>query len=117
VSENPPKNFFSRATIAEDAKVLYALLDAAEAAGLLAGDDILTCWRDLKQRVDRSGYEPETEGLFNLLKAIDAAGLLGGSWIRLRWQSIRHRIDSAPRRMESRPASDRPPALDRRSAS
>ena len=114
--ENPPKNFFSRATIAEDAKVLYALLDAAQAEALLRTDDLLARWHELKRRVDRSGYEPETEALFNLLVAVDRSGALGGTWIRTRWLTIRHRIDSAPRRMQPRHDGDHESSGHRRHA-
>ena len=111
-----PKNFYSRATIAEDAKVLYALLDAADAATLLRSQELLDRWHEVKQRVDRSGYEPETECLFNLLVDADRAGLLDNSWVRSRWLTIRHRIDSAHRRMNPRNESDRDPAHHRRGA-
>lgn len=111
-----PKNFYSRATIAEDAKVLYALLDAAEAATLLRSPTILERWHEVKKRVDRSGYEIETEHLFNLLVDADRLGLLGNSWVRARWLPIRHRIDSAPRRMTPRDERDRDPAHHRRGA-
>lgn len=111
-----PKIFYSRATIAEDAKVLYALLDAADAATLLRSQTFIDRWRDVKSRVDRSGYEAETENLFNLLVNVDQAGLLDNSWVRARWLPIRHRIDSAPRRMHPRNESDRDPAHHRRGA-
>jgi len=96
------KNFYSRATIAEESKLLYSLLDAAEEAGLLNRPDIAARWQELKRRVDRSGYEIETELCFKLLSEIDQSGALAGTWIRLRWLSFKHRIDAAPRRSKPR---------------
>ena len=91
------QNFYSCATIAEESKLLYSLLDAAEEAGLLNRPDIAARWQELKRRVDRSGYENEMELCFKLLSEIDQSGALAGTWIRLRWLSVKHRIAAAPR--------------------
>lgn len=98
------KNFFSRATIAEEAKLLFTLTDAAVELGRLTNPESQARWQEAKKRVEKKGYEPETELLFNLLSEIDASGGLKGTWIHPRWLAVKKRIDDAPRRKVERPA-------------
>lgn len=96
------KNFYSRATIAEEAKLLFMLADAAAEMGRLTNPESKAHWLDAKKRVEKKGYEPETELLFTLLTEIDAAGGLKGTWIQSRWHTVKKRIDEAPRRKAPR---------------
>ena len=96
-------NFYNRATIAEEAKLLFTLADEAEQLGLIRNAESLQRWRAVKQNIAKTGYEPETEFLFTLLCEIHATGALTGTAVEPRWLPVKDKIDSAPRRMYPRP--------------
>jgi hypothetical protein len=96
-------NFYNRATIAEEAKLLFTLVDEVDQLGLLTNSESLQRWRAVKQNIAKTGYEPETEFLFTLLCEVHATGALAGTPVEPRWLPVKHRIDSAPRRMYPRP--------------
>jgi hypothetical protein len=96
-------NFYNRATIAEEAKLLFTLLDEADGLGLLKDSESLLRWRAVKQNISKTGYEPETEFLFTLLNEIHSTGGLAGTDVETRWLPVKARIDNAPRRMYPRP--------------
>lgn len=96
-------NFYNRATIAEEAKLLFTLAEEAEQLGLIQSSESLQRWRGVKQNIAKTGYAPETEFLFSLLSEIHATGVIAGTPIEERWLAVKNRIDSAPRRMYPRP--------------
>ena len=98
------QNFYNRATIAEEAKVLFSIADEADQLGLIRNAESLARWRHVKQRIDKTGYGPETEFLFTLLCEIDGNGALSASPLKDRWLPVKTRIDNAPRRMYPRPS-------------
>ena len=81
------------ATIRDEARVLYTLLDAADSAGLMNGTAVEPAWREANARVlVRPNYDSEAEVFHDLMAALDASGALAGTWIEERWRMIQSRV-------------------------
>jgi hypothetical protein len=80
--------------IQSEGRLLYTLLDAADAAGLLTAA-IAARWRDTKTRIICGApYEAEAGALHELLAELATAGALTGSWIEARWRTLAARIET-----------------------
>ncbi len=84
------------ATIRDEARVLYTLLDAAASAGLMDETTVEPAWREANSRLlARPNYESEAEVFHGLMVALDASGALAGTWIEERWRTIQSRVAPA----------------------
>jgi hypothetical protein len=87
-----------------EAKLLYALIDAAHDDGLIRSSPLLAEWLGIKQiatvfpNVDRAA-------LYHLAEGLDATGAIANTWMRERWLIVKRRVESDP--MEF-PASQAP---------
>jgi len=82
--------------VRHEGRLLYVLLDAAEANGTLRGTAVEARWREGKERVQDSGdFEGEAALYFELLSELAASGKLAGTWIEQRWLTIKTRIPAA----------------------
>ena len=72
----------------EEAKVLFALLDAAKAQGLCRGTSVETRWDEARNRLLRTGCEEEGGLMWDLLAELEDMGVLTG-WIFERWREIK----------------------------
>ncbi|MEI6467461.1 MAG: hypothetical protein WCQ89_22250 [Verrucomicrobiota bacterium] len=80
--------------IQSEGRLLYALLDAADEAGLLAATTAAS-WRETKTRIlCGTPYEIEALICHRLLSELVQQGDLSGTWIEARWRTIVARIDS-----------------------
>lgn len=75
----------------EETRLLYTLLDAAEAEGRLSNPALAETWRTLKQRFDNARSEQECAALNALLDELDRSGAVAGTWIQARWHAIKAR--------------------------
>jgi hypothetical protein len=76
-----------------EAKVVVVLLDAAEAAGLFAEDDLLRRWSELKGRCSPSDdFVAEAVPLWQLLSEIMSRPEAQGHWIERRWREVEARM-------------------------
>lgn len=73
----------------ETARLLFALLDAADEDGLLRGCAREERWREVKQRSGASSYHAEGALFWELLEELDRAGKLDGTWMQERWHAAR----------------------------
>jgi len=71
---------------------LYALLDAAEDDGLMAGFAEEGCWRDVKRRAATLRFQQEGRLFWTLLSALERTGKLDSTWILARWISVKNRV-------------------------
>ena len=76
----------------EDARLLYALLDAAEDDGLMAGFAEAGRWRDVKRRAATVRFQQEGRLFWTLLSALERTGKLDSTWILARWISVKNRV-------------------------
>lgn len=78
-----------------EAKLLYALLDAAADDGRLRRSPFETRWEAVKaqahifSRVDRSA-------LYQLVEELAGVGGLDSTWMHERWLNVKARVETAP---------------------
>jgi len=80
--------------ICQEARLLFALLDAVDSEDLIAGMPCQTRWRALKARINSgaSHYENEADESYELLVEIGSSGAISGTWIEKRWLTTSARI-------------------------
>ena len=72
-------------TLAEEARLLYALLVAAEDEHRLHNLPVEERWHALKKRFDDSRCEQEHGALAALFDELERTDALAGTWIQFRW--------------------------------
>lgn len=87
-----------------EAKLLYALLDAADADGLFGRSPFAAPWEELKRMAEPFPKIDRAE-LYHLAEAVAASGALDHTWMRARWLTVKGRVESDPREY---PASQAP---------
>lgn len=79
-----------------EARVVVVLLDAAEAAGLIADPQLIIRWSDLKARSSPSDdFVAEAAPLWDLLCAVMEQPDAQGHWIWRRWREVQARLQMA----------------------
>jgi hypothetical protein len=95
-------------TRAEQARLLYTLLDAAEVENRLLDPAVAECWLAVKARFDNARSEQHYEALEAVFDDLDRTGALVGTWIQARWLAAKIRRDTeSPFPKHSRPGGDR----------
>jgi hypothetical protein len=79
----------------EDARLLFALLDAADDDGLLRGFAGEARWREVKGRGPTLRYQQEGNLFWELLDELDRAGKLDRTWMHERWRTLKTRTTGA----------------------
>lgn len=93
-----PFEFERPSRVVAEGRILFALMDAAEAAGALAGFPFREQWREISRAVENTtSYEKSAPKLYDLMLALYASGILADTWIEKRFLSVRARIEDAPR--------------------
>ena len=70
---------------AEEARLLYRLLDAAEEEQRLLDSAALAKWLALKHRFDRARAERTHAALVDLFEDLERMQIFTGTWIEFRW--------------------------------
>jgi hypothetical protein len=87
----------TRAPFGSEGRVLYTLLDAAQAAGLIRDFALQQQWREIEARLKaKPHYFDEADAMHALLAEIEAEGSLAGTWIEERWRSVQQRASRPP---------------------
>ena len=77
----------------QEGRLLFALLDAIDAEGLISDTPFQSRWRVLKTRVDGGAtYEAEAEDSYELLVEIARTGAISRTWMEQRWLAAEARI-------------------------
>jgi hypothetical protein len=98
-------------THAEQARLLYALLDAAEDENRLVDPGVAERWLALKARFENAHSERHYSALEALFDELDRSGALVGTWIQARWLGAKTRRDTeSPFPRTAREAGRRRPA-------
>lgn len=74
------------------ARLLYALLDAADDDGLMGDWEHQEKWRGVRNQAERSGYIPVLPFLIELMTGLEEAGRLDHSWILRRWNAVKTKL-------------------------
>ena len=76
----------------EEANLLYVLVDAADDAGRLNGENAAR-WREAKHRFC---HHDQSAGalLYLLLDSLDYSGAIRHTWIQARWSTVKARISA-----------------------
>ena len=99
----------NRPLLEAEIKLLFALLDAADEAGAIAGQHRNT-WMESKRRFNAWTASDAGPALCQLLDELDAAGALGGTWVQSRWLTVRAQLESRGHAPAHHRASSRRPA-------
>lgn len=82
--------------IRQEGRLLFALLDAIDADGMMAATPNDGRWKEAKKRIAQSGDYPHDARLFyEMLAEIHSSGALAGTWIEPRWLTVKGRIAGA----------------------
>ena len=93
-------------TRSEQARLLYALLDAAEDENRLLDPPLAERWLAVKARFDNARSEQHYEALETVFDELDRTGVLVGTWIQARWFAAKIRRDTeSPFPKPARPGS------------
>jgi hypothetical protein len=78
----------------EESKVLFALLDAAEEAGMIRDAGFQQRWLEAKVAVISA---PMYEGgpLWELLETLERSGAMNDTWIEARWSMIKQQVQKS----------------------
>ncbi len=96
-------------TKAEEAQLLYTLLDAADSEDRLSNLAAQEKWREIKTRCKDSSREREYAALASLFNEVERSDQLAGTWILFRWSSkIGARAEDLVKRRKSRGLDQRP---------
>ena len=77
----------------QEGRLLFALLDAIDAEGLISDLPLRSRWRMLKARVEGGAtYEAEAEESYELLVEIARTGAINRTWMEQRWFAAEARI-------------------------
>ncbi len=74
------------------ARLLYALLDAADDDGLMRDWTHKEEWRNARAEAEHSGYVPLMPLLIELMTALAEAGRLDRTWILRRWNDAKRKL-------------------------
>ncbi len=81
--------------VRQEARLLFALLDAIDSECLISDSGVQSRWRALKARVNGgSSYEAEAEDSYELLVKIARTARIRGTWMETRWLATEGRIRS-----------------------
>lgn len=78
-----------------EAKLLYAVLDAAYDDGLLRDPLIEKRWLAIRRQAV-SVLTLDRASLYWLVQDLDMLGVLNRTWMQGRWLTVKERIESAP---------------------
>jgi hypothetical protein len=81
-------------TRSEQARLLYTLLDAAEAENRLIDPAVTERWLAVKARFDNARSEHHFAALEAVFDELDRTGVLTGTWIQARWIAAKTRRDT-----------------------
>jgi hypothetical protein len=79
---------------AEEARLLYQLLESARDEGRLSAISAEQRWGDLRHRFDASHPELVHAELLAIFREVELTGVLVGTWIEFHWRKAR---SSSPR--------------------
>ena len=74
---------------AEEARLLYTLLESARDEGRLSAISADQRWLDLRQRFDASHPEMAHAELLSIFREVERTGALVGTWIQFHWSKAR----------------------------
>jgi len=79
--------------MAEEGRLLFALVDAVDCEGLIAATSFQSRWRVVKARIaSGASCEEEAENLYELLAEIESSGAIRSTWVEKRWRTAAQRI-------------------------
>ncbi len=79
--------------MAEEARLLFTLVDAVDCEGLIAATSFQSRWRVVKARIESgASCEEEAENLYELLSEIESSGAIRSTWVEKRWRTAAQRI-------------------------
>ncbi len=86
-------DLISSGQLKQEARLLFALLDAVDSERLIVGAQNQTRWTALKARINSgASYENEAHESYELLTALSDFGSIGGTWMESRWRTIDARM-------------------------
>ncbi len=84
----------NHASITEESRLLYTLVDAADDGGLISDPNLRERAAETKERTESFGLEEEALTMFDLVEELDRSGALTGSWIQPRWRALKGRVEA-----------------------
>jgi len=88
-----------RARIEAEARLLFALVDAAAAENRLKDPEFATRWGTIRKSAEAERYEAAASDCMKLLSELEHRGELGPPWIAERLKGLRCRIRSESSRL------------------
>lgn len=83
----------SLSRVREEARLLFALVDAIACDGRITGSAEASQWQSLQRRVNSgSSYESEGPALLDLLIALERSGAIAETWMEKRWRATAARL-------------------------
>jgi len=83
-----------RSRVDAEARLLFALVDAAAAENRLKDPELATCWGTIRKSAEAEQYEAAATDCLNLLCDLERRGELQPPWIAERLKGLRYRIRS-----------------------
>lgn len=83
---------------AEEARLLFTLLSAAEEEDRLRPSMLAEKWRDLRGHLDAAHVEKAHAALIALFDELERTDMLAGTWIQFRWSAAKVKRDAERRR-------------------
>lgn len=75
----------------EEARLLYALLHAAEDEQRIQGVAAIEHWHAIKRRFQQTRAERTHSALIALFEELERSDIFTGTWIEFRWQKAKSR--------------------------